>query len=156
MTTPDVTTDASYESLLVGITEAGGREILDPATGEVVGHAPVRSVDDLDAAVARARAAQPAWAARTDEERIDLLLRAADAVEADAEPLAELLSREQGKPLNGPNARFEVGACAAWLRADRGHRTAGRDRGRRRRHATPSCTTARSAWSARSARGTGR
>lgn len=28
-----------------------------------------------------------------------------------------LLSREQGKPLNGPNARFEVGACAAWLRA---------------------------------------
>src|SRR3712207_9584696 len=31
--------------------------------------------------------------------------------------LAELLSREQGKPLNGPNARFEVGACAAWLRA---------------------------------------
>jgi acyl-CoA reductase-like NAD-dependent aldehyde dehydrogenase len=39
------------------------------------------------------------------------------AVEAAAEPLAELLSREQGKPLNGPNARFEVGACAAWLRA---------------------------------------
>jgi acyl-CoA reductase-like NAD-dependent aldehyde dehydrogenase len=38
-------------------------------------------------------------------------------VEAAAEPLAELLSREQGKPLNGPNARFEVGACAAWLRA---------------------------------------
>jgi phenylacetaldehyde dehydrogenase len=43
--------------------------------------------------------------------------RAADAVEANAEALAELLSREQGKPLNGPNARFEVGACAAWLRA---------------------------------------
>ncbi|MDN6170104.1 MAG: aldehyde dehydrogenase family protein, partial [Micrococcaceae bacterium] len=34
-----------------------------------------------------------------------------------AEALAELLSREQGKPLNGPNARFEVGACSAWLRA---------------------------------------
>ncbi len=117
MTTPDVTTDASYEGLLDGITEAGGREILDPATGEVVGHAPVRSVEDLDAAVARARAAQPGWAARTDQDRIDLLLQAGDAVEAMAEPLAELLSREQGKPLNGPNARFEVGACAAWLRA---------------------------------------
>ncbi|MBD1541531.1 aldehyde dehydrogenase family protein, partial [Arthrobacter sp. IA7] len=40
----------------------------------------------------------------------------ADAVERSAEELARLLSREQGKPLNGPNARFEVGACAAWLR----------------------------------------
>jgi len=37
--------------------------------------------------------------------------------ERSAEELARLLSREQGKPLNGPNARFEVGACAAWLRA---------------------------------------
>ncbi|NKX52550.1 aldehyde dehydrogenase family protein, partial [Arthrobacter deserti] len=64
-----------------------------------------------------ARAAQPAWAARGDGERRELLNRAAGAVEASAEALAELLSREQGKPLNGPNARFEVGACAAWLRA---------------------------------------
>ncbi|RAG61481.1 aldehyde dehydrogenase, partial [Burkholderia multivorans] len=52
------------------------------------------------------------------EERNDLLNKAADAIEASAEALAELLSREQGKPLNGPNARFEVGACAAWLRAN--------------------------------------
>ncbi|MFB0836343.1 aldehyde dehydrogenase family protein, partial [Arthrobacter halodurans] len=50
-------------------------------------------------------------------ERSAYLMRAADAVEASAEGLARLLSREQGKPLNGPNARFEVGACAAWLRA---------------------------------------
>lgn len=124
MTAPDVSTpvtDSSdtrtYESLLADVSDPSGREILDPATGEVVGRAPERSADDLDAAVARARAAQPAWGARADEDRVDLLLRAADAVEAVAEPLAELLSREQGKPLNGPNARFEVGACAAWLRA---------------------------------------
>ena len=32
----------------------------------------------------------------------------ARAIEANAEPLAELLSREQGKPLNGPNARLRV------------------------------------------------
>ncbi|MGY1706644.1 aldehyde dehydrogenase family protein [Geodermatophilus sp. SYSU D00697] len=113
-TTPETPT---YDRLLAAVTDPGGREVRDPATGEVVGRAPVRSVEDLDAAVAAARAAQPAWAARPDAERIGLLLRAADAVEAAAEPLAELLSREQGKPLNGPNARFEVGACAAWLRA---------------------------------------
>jgi acyl-CoA reductase-like NAD-dependent aldehyde dehydrogenase len=113
-TTPETPT---YESLLAAVTDPDGREVLDPATGEVVGRVADRSAEDLDAAVVRARAAQPAWAARTDAERVDLLLRAADAVEAAAEPLAELLSREQGKPLNGPNARFEVGACAAWLRA---------------------------------------
>jgi acyl-CoA reductase-like NAD-dependent aldehyde dehydrogenase len=124
MTTPAVTEPVTttpetptYESLLAAVTDPGGREVPDPATGEVVGRAPVRSAEDLDAAVAAARAAQPTWAARADADRIDLLLRAADAVEAAAEPLAELLSREQGKPLNGPNARFEVGACAAWLRA---------------------------------------
>jgi acyl-CoA reductase-like NAD-dependent aldehyde dehydrogenase len=124
MTAPTVTTPVrttphtpTYESLLSAVTDPDGREVLDPATGEVVGRVADRSADDLDAAVVRARAAQPAWAARGDAERIDLLRRAADAVEAAAEPLAELLSREQGKPLNGPNARFEVGACAAWLRA---------------------------------------
>jgi acyl-CoA reductase-like NAD-dependent aldehyde dehydrogenase len=107
----------TYEMLLNAITDQRGREVHDPATGEVVGRAPVRSVEDLDRAVARSRAAQPAWAARSDEERAKLLMAAADAVGAAAEPLAELLSREQGKPLNGPNARFEVGACAGWLRA---------------------------------------
>ncbi len=59
-----------------------------------------------------------AWASRPVEERNDLLNKAADAIEASAEALAEPLSREQGKPLNGPNARFEVGACAAWSRAN--------------------------------------
>ncbi|WHU48562.1 aldehyde dehydrogenase family protein [Gordonia sp. L191] len=107
----------TYDSLLLSVTDPAGREILDPATGEVVGAVAFGSVADLDAAVSRARAAQPAWAARADDERKALLLKAADAIEEAAEPLAELLSREQGKPLNGPNARFEVGACSAWLRA---------------------------------------
>ncbi|GAA3764738.1 aldehyde dehydrogenase family protein [Microbacterium kribbense] len=93
-----------------------GREILDAATRELLGRAPVQSVADLDAAIARARAAQPGWEAAGHEQRSALLLQAADALDANAEALARILSREQGKPLNGPNARFEVGACSAWLR----------------------------------------
>lgn len=107
----------SYETLLAAITAEGGRPVTDPATGEVIGHAPVHTAADLDAAVARAQAAQPAWAALSDDERIATLNRVADAIEASSEALAHLLSREQGKPLNGPNARFEVGACVSWLRA---------------------------------------
>lgn len=109
----------TYQSLLSAITPKTGetREILNPATGDVVGLAPVHTVVDLDRAVEQARVAQTAWAANSHQERSETLVRAADAIDASAEALAQLLSREQGKPLNGPNARFEVGACSAWLRA---------------------------------------
>jgi phenylacetaldehyde dehydrogenase len=111
-------TFAGAAGLLAAIQPtAGGRPIKDPATGEVVGRVAEPGVVELDAAIEAASASQPAWAALGHAERRTLLNRAADAVEANAEALAELLSREQGKPLNGPNARFEVGACAAWLRA---------------------------------------
>ncbi|MGV0390798.1 aldehyde dehydrogenase family protein [Corynebacterium phoceense] len=108
---------STYADLLAAVTTDGGPPVHDPATGELIGTYTVGTVADLDHAVATARVAQKDFAALKDEERCELLLKAADAVEAAAEPLAELLSREQGKPLNGPNARFEVGACAAWLRA---------------------------------------
>ena len=108
----------SYSDLLAAVSAPGeGRDINDPATAELVGRAPVHTVDDLEKAVAAARAAQPSWAGLGHAGRREALLRAADAVDASAEALAELLSREQGKPLNGPNARFEVGGAAAWLRA---------------------------------------
>lgn len=116
----DALTPLTYKTLLSKVTETTGRPMHDPATGDLIGHAPVRSISDVDNAVRRARAAQPGWAARSDDERSQTLLHAADAVEASTEALAELLCREQGKPLNGPNARFEVGACAAWLRATAG------------------------------------
>ena len=115
MQTTELTT---FQDLLGAIKAPGeSRDILDPATGEVVAAAPVHTTADLESAVASAAAAQPGWAALGHAERSAFLLRAADAVDAAAEGLAELLSREQGKPLNGPNARFEVGACASWLRA---------------------------------------
>lgn len=108
----------SAEELLAAIQpETGGREILDPATGEVVGRTPEHSVADLEAAIAQAHTAQPAWEALGHDQRRALMNKAADAIAANAEALAVLLSREQGKPLNGPNARFEVGGAEAWLRA---------------------------------------
>lgn len=109
----------TYESLLAAITTTSGpsREVLDPATGETIGSVRIEGAAELERAIEGARAAQPRWAALADEERVAALHRAADAIEASREALAELLSREQGKPLNGPNARFEVGACVDWLRA---------------------------------------
>jgi acyl-CoA reductase-like NAD-dependent aldehyde dehydrogenase len=110
---------SEYVDLLarVAAPASEGREITDPATGETVGFVREQSVEDLEAVIAAAKAAQPAWAALGHAKRTEILLAVADRIDAEAEPLAELLSREQGKPLNGPNARFEVGACSAWLRA---------------------------------------
>lgn len=104
----------TYESLLAAIaTDGQSREVLDPATGELIANAPVGDVSAVDDAIESAIAAQPAWAALSDDERKAYLHKAADAIEANADALAELLSREQGKPLNGPNARFEVGGTVA-------------------------------------------
>jgi acyl-CoA reductase-like NAD-dependent aldehyde dehydrogenase len=110
--------DVSALLARVQAPEGEGREIPDAATRDVIGRAPVQTVAELDDAIARAKAAQPAWEALGHEKRSELLLRAADAIDANAEGLAHLLSREQGKPLNGPNARFELGACSAWLRTN--------------------------------------
>ena len=117
---PDFTQVLDETVLLerVQAPDGEGREILDAATREVIGRAPVQTMLELDDAVARAKDAQPEWEALGHEKRSELLLAAADAIDANAEALARLLSREQGKPLNGPNARFEVGACATWLRTN--------------------------------------
>jgi acyl-CoA reductase-like NAD-dependent aldehyde dehydrogenase len=63
MTTPTVSEPVdtasgtpSYESLLAAVTDPDGREVPDPATGEVVGRVADRTADDVDAAVATARA----------------------------------------------------------------------------------------------------
>lgn len=102
----------------VSAPEGAGVEVRDPATDEVVGRAPQSTPEDLDAAVERAHAAQRDWAKLSHEERSAHLHRAADAIEANAAALAELLSREQGKPVkNGPNAMFEIGGCVAWTRS---------------------------------------
>jgi acyl-CoA reductase-like NAD-dependent aldehyde dehydrogenase len=108
------TTLSILDSITVPASE--GRAIPDAATRETIGCAPIHSTADLDAAIAAARTAQPAWNALGHAERTRILNEIADDLDANAEELAQLLSREQGKPLNGPNARFEVGACGIWTR----------------------------------------
>ncbi len=78
----------------------------DPATGSQIGFAPDQILADADEAVARAAAAFPAWSARLASERAAYLRRWRDALAAQADTLAELITQEQGKPL--AEARGEV------------------------------------------------
>lgn len=95
-------------------------ESRNPATDEVLGLVPSSTAEQVKQAVAAARAAQPDWAARPDEERKALIVKVAEVVKANAEYLATWVTREQGKPLGGlgpgqvPGARFELWASEIW------------------------------------------
>ena len=98
---------------------AGSNEhfpVIDPATGQVFAHCPLASEQMVEAAIAAARAAQPGWAAVPIDQRAALLGQVADAFEARKQDIAQLLSREQGKP--ALTAAFgEVSGAVAWTRA---------------------------------------
>jgi succinate-semialdehyde dehydrogenase/glutarate-semialdehyde dehydrogenase len=82
----------------VSSASAGARIVsVNPATGVPLGDVPDMSVDEVRAAVAVARAAQPAWGALSVEERCRRVARFADVLLDRAEPLIELIVKEGGK-----------------------------------------------------------
>jgi betaine-aldehyde dehydrogenase len=80
--------------------------VLEPATEEVLAEVPRAGVEEADAAVARARAAYPAWRALAPAARSALLRDLADALEGRQDDLAVLEARNAGKPI--ADARGEM------------------------------------------------
>jgi acyl-CoA reductase-like NAD-dependent aldehyde dehydrogenase len=92
-------------------------EVINPATGEAFASVPAGTVADLNAAVAAARAAFPAWSSTPDADRKGLVHALAGLLEANMPALMELVTKETGKPLgglNGVGAGMEVGGSIAW------------------------------------------
>ncbi len=89
-------------------------EVRNPSNGELVGLAPDATLADLDKAVAAADAAFQTWSTKSDED----LRAACEAVTAkiteNSDELAQLITLEQGKPLNGLGSRWEMGGVGAW------------------------------------------
>ena len=81
--------------------------VLEPATEAVLAEIPRAGVEEADAAVARAKAAYPAWRAISPPDRARLLHRLADALAGAQEELAVLEARNAGKPIG--DARGELG-----------------------------------------------
>jgi acyl-CoA reductase-like NAD-dependent aldehyde dehydrogenase len=105
-----------FNLLIDGKMQAGDltMPVLNPATEEVITQCPRASKAQLDKAVAAAKAAFPAWAATPIEERRKLIVKMADAIEANAGELARILTSEQGKPL--ADATGEVMGMAGFFR----------------------------------------
>jgi aminobutyraldehyde dehydrogenase len=89
-------------------------DVLNPATGVVIAQVPNMSAEEVDVAVERAKAALPEWLDATPGERAELLLKLADVIDANAEELAQIESRNVGKPLMV--SRDEMPFCADNLR----------------------------------------
>ncbi len=90
-------------------------EICNPAnTDEVVGEAPVGTAAHLDQAIVAAQQAFQSWRHSSEEERTAACQTIAKVVTDNAEELAVLLTKEQGKPLGGLGSQFELGGCAGW------------------------------------------
>ncbi|HZQ49046.1 MAG TPA: aldehyde dehydrogenase family protein [Candidatus Dormibacteraeota bacterium] len=85
-------------------------EVLNPATEKPIAHLDRAGVEETDRAVARAKAAYPAWRAVKAADRTRLLRRLAQVIEEHGEELAHLETRNVGKPLG--DSRWEVGMVA--------------------------------------------
>src|ERR1700737_2155851 len=88
-------------------TKTGTLRVIEPATEKVMAELHEATVEEADAAVARAKAAYPAWKALNPKDRANLMRRVATALEKNLEPLAPLEARNGGKPIS--DARGEVG-----------------------------------------------
>lgn len=111
-------------ALIIGgqrVATKGTFDVINPADGSIVARCPAGTVELLDKAVAAARAAFPAWAALSEEQRSEKLLEIANVLEKHSDELARLITSEQGKPF-GTNlgAQFEVAGAAVWTRVTAG------------------------------------
>jgi acyl-CoA reductase-like NAD-dependent aldehyde dehydrogenase len=84
--------------------------VLNPATEETIAELDEAEAEQADEAVARAKAAHPAWSAVPPAQRARLLRRLAALVEENGEELARIESANVGKPISG--ARAEIGMVA--------------------------------------------
>jgi acyl-CoA reductase-like NAD-dependent aldehyde dehydrogenase len=88
--------------------------VIEPATEGVLDQVPRAGVQEVDAAVARARDAFPAWRALAPGDRAEQLRALVAAMEAEHESLALLEARNAGKPIG--SARGEIGMAISTIR----------------------------------------
>lgn len=107
----------SEHKLLIGGALVEGdmtMDVINPATGQPFTTVARASRAQADAAIAAAKAAVPGWAATPYAKRQEAIVKLADAIAANKDHLARLLTQEQGKPL--PEAQGEVAWTEGYLR----------------------------------------
>lgn len=99
--------------------------VVDPATGETLGHVPDMGVAEARRAIEAASAALPLWRDRTAKERAQIMRRWFELVMADQERLACIITAEMGKPLIEARGEIAYGAAFIDWFAEEGRRVYG-------------------------------
>ncbi|PSL16188.1 succinate-semialdehyde dehydrogenase/glutarate-semialdehyde dehydrogenase [Marinobacterium halophilum] len=92
------------------VTERSHFLVTNPASGDVIGEVPDCTSEDIDAAITAASEALKSWKQTTAYERSGLLYRAWEIMLSRKQELAELMTREQGKPLKASLNEVQYGA----------------------------------------------
>ena len=108
------------------ITSKDTFPVTDPATGAEIARVPNLGAAETTKAIDAAEAALPAWSKKTAKERAQILRRWFDLLIADTEPLAQLMTAEQGKPLAESRGEVAYGASFVEWFAEEGKRAYGR------------------------------
>ncbi|MEA2362794.1 MAG: malonate-semialdehyde dehydrogenase (acetylating) / methylmalonate-semialdehyde dehydrogenase [Thermoleophilaceae bacterium] len=119
MATQEVTNVRLLDNYVAGkwtpATSSEELPVVNPATGDVLARVPLSSAADLDAAVAAARVALPAWRAVSVIERARRLFDLREALDGRREDLARSVTLEMGKTIG--DARAEVGRMIEMVEA---------------------------------------
>ncbi|MEZ8038527.1 NAD-dependent succinate-semialdehyde dehydrogenase [Vibrio sp. 1F263] len=108
------------------VTEANNAvAVTNPATGELIGHAPISSEAELESAIERAHVAQKEWAKTPAKSRAALLSGWHQLILENKEDLARLMTIEQGKPLAEATGEVVYGASFIEWFAEEAKRTYG-------------------------------
>lgn len=100
MTAPTVATFSQVPHMIGGHEVTGGERTIpvhSPVDGRVLGEVPLGGAAEVDAAVGAARAAQPAWAAKTLKDRVQVIFRLKALLEENAKRLGQIITDENGK-----------------------------------------------------------
>ena len=115
--TPKATTDSAVEGLIIdgakiAASDGGVLDVYDPSTGELLARVAKGTKKDIDRAVQAARGAMEskAWGGMAPAERGRIMYRMAQRIRDRAEELAELESRDNGKPLRQSRTDVQVAA----------------------------------------------
>ncbi len=92
----------------------GTLEVIDPSDGSVIAKVATAGDSEIEAALAAAHRAAPAWAKTAPRVRAEILRKAFELMTQEADYLAELISKENGKAL--PDAKGEVAYAAEFFR----------------------------------------
>lgn len=125
MINPLIRSKAFMNNIWVPAQAGGTFDVINPATGAVIGAVPDMGVQDTDTAIAAAYTALPKWRAMLAKERGKIIRKWSELIEKNAEDLARLMTMEQGKPLTEARSEIKSAVAVTEYFAEEGRRVFG-------------------------------